>query len=320
ISEIRAKFQDLEWEQRTRLMDAARAEPYDLSEDTVRWSFPSEEQMANRNWYPPVRPFEFNRVILRVSKGKNDYINASKMKITPGYRKWNDDYIASQAPKDSTVAHFWNMIRFDGNKAGFDPIIIMLTSSSERNREDRECYFPTSTTEIFESTDDSGVGYRVFAEPEAKEYQNEHYTWRNLNLVTTVLDDDVPVEPTVTKSKVTHVHFHGWPDSGVPEGGARENLLKLIRTARDLGTPTVVHCTAGVSRTGVYIALDSILAYFDKYQFLDVRDDEDPVVDVVRDLRRQRMMMVQSEQQFAFLYDVLREVWWKKEGEGRIVE
>jgi len=96
-----------------------------------------------------------------------------------------------------------------------------------------------------------------------------------------------------------------WPDHGVPE--TTQSLIQFVRTVRDYisrspgAGPTVVHCSAGVGRTGTFIALDRIL------QQLDSKDSVD-IYGAVNDLRLHRVHMVQTECQYVYLHQCVRDV------------
>ena len=125
---------------------------------------------------------------------------------------------------------------------------------------------------------------------------------------------DMTTEDGSDSRKIWHLLFAGWPDFLVPEGADREALLGLIAMSRDKNAdnatnPRIVHCSAGVGRSGTFIALDWLLQELDDGSLDEVEDSEDPVFGVVSRLREQRMMMVQSEPQLAFIYDVVRERW-----------
>lgn len=114
--------------------------------------------------------------------------------------------------------------------------------------------------------------------------------------------------------KVWHLLFGGWPDFSAPEGDSREALLRLIEISREKNAdnssnPRIVHCSAGVGRSGSFIALDWLLQELSDGSLDDVPPHVDPILSVVDQLRRQRMMMVQSEVQYMFLYDVIKERW-----------
>lgn len=122
--------------------------------------------------------------------------------------------------------------------------------------------------------------------------------------------------------RVVHLLFAGWPDFLVPEGEEREALVRLVALSAQRNevdeSPRVVHCSAGVGRSGTFIALDWLLGELDEGALDEVGEEDDPVAEVVDALRQQRMMMVQGEPQFWFLYDVVREKWverWRKRRE-----
>lgn len=110
---------------------------------------------------------------------------------------------------------------------------------------------------------------------------------------------------------VWHFLFAGWADYSKPEGEDREALLHLIELSASKcpsDNPRIVHCSAGVGRTGTFIALDHLLRELDSGQLLKVTDPQtDPVFETVNRMREQRMMMVYNEMQLQFIYEVLRE-------------
>jgi protein-tyrosine phosphatase len=136
------------------------------------------------------------------------------------------------------------------------------------------------------------------------------------------------------EKEIHHLLFVGWPDFSVPEGENRNAMLNLIKKSATLNSPPavsasstfpldaasnitptstpsprIVHCSAGVGRSGSFIALDFLLANLERGNLDSVPDDVDPILDTVNAMRKQRMMMVQSEAQFLFLYDVMRLAW-----------
>ena len=96
---------------------------------------------------------------------------------------------------------------------------------------------------------------------------------------------------------ITHLQYTAWPDHGVPN--TTEELLKFRRTVKDAFStcpgPITIHCSAGVGRTGTFIAVDK---YLDSCAELD---DTVTVVDVVKDMRNSRNYMVQSVSQFEYV-------------------
>ena len=129
---------------------------------------------------------------------------------------------------------------------------------------------------------------------------------------------------------IWHLLWTKWPDFSVPQGEDREALLELIKLSATKSTvvqnPRIIHCSAGVGRSGTFITLDHLLKEIDSGAITqqqnasadgnaDGNDTErDVVFDTVNHLREQRVMMVQSEVQFMFVYEVLREQMEKKIG------
>lgn len=161
-------------------------------------------------------------------------------------------------------------------------------------------------------------------------------TVRRLKLRSRTRTGDETTEPAWEQKEVWHLLFGGWPDFAVPEGDDRQALKELISLSRRLNAfapppkdtsfpvaaidtslptmtdelnPRTVHCSAGVGRSGSFIALDHLFTMLDAGKLDEVPDEEDPIAETVDRLRQQRMMMVQGESQFYFLYEVLREGW-----------
>lgn len=188
-------------------------------------------------------------------------------------------------------------------------VIVMLTQTHEASREKCYPYYPQSL---------ENPTLRLNAQDE---YEDSFI--HELHLAN--LDEDPEARAQIRELHMTpedgsesrtvwHLLFGGWPDFLVPEGADRAALLRLIALSRQKNAdnatnPRIVHCSAGVGRSGTFIALDWLLQELDDGSLDEVVDTEDPVFSVVSRLREQRMMMVQSEPQLAFIYDVIRECW-----------
>lgn len=120
---------------------------------------------------------------------------------------------------------------------------------------------------------------------------------------------------------VWHLLFSGWPDFNVPEDEDRTGLLELIKlsAAKNTGTenPRIVHCSAGVGRSGTFITLEHLLARLEAGSLTDFKGEDDPIYNTVSALREQRMMLVQSVMQYQFLYQVLRDELKKAQSTAR---
>ena len=103
---------------------------------------------------------------------------------------------------------------------------------------------------------------------------------------------------------VYHYHYVAWPDSGVPDDPAI--MLDYLWDARlrqagfgPLAGPMTVHCSAGIGRTGTFIALDCLVAALSERGPLETALDVQMLVKI---LRRQRFGMVQTLEQYEFIY------------------
>ncbi|KAF2815049.1 uncharacterized protein BDZ99DRAFT_189443 [Mytilinidion resinicola] len=309
-SEIHQRFIDLEWEQRNRIAQAQQA-GNDPDAPASQWVRPSGDIVVARNRYANVDPYLNNRVKLQVPEGHNDYINASPIVLKSTVSGTETRFIATQGPKSDITAHIWRML---WHETASPSVIVMLTQTHESGREKCHPYYPLS-----------------LEDPTLTLNQEDEFEDGFLSTVTLVsLTEDEATRATVRELEmrngngevktVWHLLFGGWPDFLVPEGEDRTALLNLLalsneKNEHDAHNPRTVHCSAGVGRSGTFIALDWLLQELDEGSLDDLPEDRDPIAEVVDRLRQQRMMMVQGEAQFGFLYEVLREKWrdryWK---------
>uniref|UniRef100_A0A2I3SLS2 Receptor-type tyrosine-protein phosphatase C n=1 Tax=Pan troglodytes TaxID=9598 RepID=A0A2I3SLS2_PANTR len=233
----------------------------------------------NKNRYVDILPYDYNRVELSEINGDagSNYINASYIDGFKEPRK----YIAAQGPRDETVDDFWRMIW--EQKA---TVIVMVTRCEEGNRNKCAEYWPSMEE-----------GTRAFGDVVVKINQHKRcpdYIIQKLNIVNK--------KEKATGREVTHIQFTSWPDHGVPEDP--HLLLKLRRRVNAFSNffsgPIVVHCSAGVGRTGTYIGIDAML------EGLEAENKVDVYGYVVK-LRRQRCLMVQVEAQYILIHQALVE-------------
>ncbi|XP_034978136.1 receptor-type tyrosine-protein phosphatase C isoform X2 [Zootoca vivipara] len=233
----------------------------------------------NKNRYIDILPYDYNRVELSSVLGDpgSDYINASHIDGFTEPRK----YIAAQGPKEETMDDFWRMIW--EQKA---TIIVMVTRCEEGNRVKCAKYWPSMEEETASYGD---IVVKINESKVCPDYNIQKLHITNRREKTTGRD-------------VTHIQFTSWPDHGVPDNP--HLLLKLRRRVNAFSNffsgPVVVHCSAGVGRTGTYIAIDAML------EGLEAEGRVDVYGYIVR-LRRQRCLMVQVESQYILIHQALVE-------------
>ncbi|XP_062276922.1 receptor-type tyrosine-protein phosphatase eta [Scomber scombrus] len=224
-----------------------------------------------KNRYNNVLPYDSSRVKLSIIHGSpyDDYINANYM---PGYNS-RKEFIAAQGPLPTTVSDFWRMI-WEKNVQ----TLVMLTRCNEQGRVKCEQYW-NSGSRHFEN-----ITVKTTSEIPLEDW--------------TIRDFDIKNMKTAETRTVRQFHFTAWPDHGVPE--TTELLISfrhLVREHMDQysrHSPTVVHCSAGVGRTGTFIAIDRLIFQIERENIVDVYG-------IVHDLRMHRPLMVQTEDQYVFL-------------------
>ncbi|NP_001303609.1 receptor-type tyrosine-protein phosphatase epsilon isoform c precursor [Mus musculus] len=239
----------------------------------------NKEENREKNRYPNILPNDHCRVILSQVDGIpcSDYINASYI---DGYKEKNK-FIAAQGPKQETVNDFWRMV-WEQRSA----TIVMLTNLKERKEE--KCY----------------------------QYWPDQGCWTYGNIRVCVEDCVVLVDYTIRKfcihpqlpdsckapRLVSQLHFTSWPDFGVPFTPI--GMLKFLKKVKTLNPshagPIVVHCSAGVGRTGTFIVIDAMMDMIHSEQKVDV-------FEFVSRIRNQRPQMVQTDVQYTFIYQALLE-------------
>ncbi|XP_036068490.1 receptor-type tyrosine-protein phosphatase eta isoform X4 [Oryzias melastigma] len=224
-----------------------------------------------KNRYNNVLPYDSSRVKLSIIHGDpcDDYINANYM---PGYQS-KKEFIAAQGPLPGTVNDFWRMIWEKNVRT-----LVMLTRCNEQGRVKCEQYWASAVKSC------GDIIVKTTSEIILDDW--------------TIKDFDIKNVKTAEVRSVRHFHFTAWPDHGVPE--TTELLISfrhLVREHMDQysrHSPTVVHCSAGVGRTGTFIAIDRLIFQIERENMVDI-------FGIVHNLRMHRPLMVQTEDQYIFL-------------------
>ncbi|XP_046660338.1 tyrosine-protein phosphatase Lar isoform X5 [Homalodisca vitripennis] len=240
------------------------------------WDHSGMEVNKPKNRYANVIAYDHSRVILQPIEGilGSDYINAN---YCDGYRKHNA-YVATQGPLQDTCGDFWRMC-WELRSA----TIVMMTKLEERTRIKCDQYWPSRGTETY--------GLVTVTLSDVQELAT--YCIRSFH---------INKAGHTERREVKQLQFTAWPDHGVPDHPAP--FLQFLRRVRgcnpqDAG-PIIVHCSAGVGRTGCFIVIDSMIERMHHEKSIDIYGH-------VTCLRAQRNYMVQTEDQYIFIHDALLE-------------
>ncbi|XP_043827174.1 receptor-type tyrosine-protein phosphatase eta [Dromiciops gliroides] len=224
-----------------------------------------------KNRYNNVLPYDISRVKLSIqTQVTDDYINANYM---PGYYS-KKDFIATQGPLPNTLKDFWRMV-WEKNVYS----IVMLTKCVEQGRTKCEEYWPSKQTQNYGDITVALTSEIILPE------------W-------TIRDFSVKNSKTSESHPLRQFHFTSWPDHGVPD--TTDLLVNFRYLVNDYmkqsppESPVLVHCSAGVGRTGTFIAIDRLIHQMENENAVDVYG-------IVYDLRLHRPLMVQTEDQYVFL-------------------
>ncbi|XP_010597732.1 tyrosine-protein phosphatase non-receptor type 1 isoform X2 [Loxodonta africana] len=230
----------------------------------------------NRNRYRDVSPFDHSRI--KLHQEDNDYINASLIKMEEAQRS----YILTQGPLPNTCGHFWEMV-WEQKSRG----VVMLNRVMEKGSLKCAQYWPQKEEKemIFE---DTNLKLTLISE-DVKSY----YTVRQLEL------ENIASQET---REILHFHYTTWPDFGVPESPA--SFLNFLFKVRESGSlslehgPIVVHCSAGIGRSGTFCLADTCLLLMDKRKDPSSVD----IKKVLLEMRKFRMGLIQTADQLRFSY------------------
>ncbi|XP_077028146.1 receptor-type tyrosine-protein phosphatase delta isoform X31 [Agelaius phoeniceus] len=240
------------------------------------WEHSNLEVNKPKNRYANVIAYDHSRVLLSAIEGipGSDYINANYI---DGYRKQNA-YIATQGALPETFGDFWRMMWEQQGAT-----VVMMTKLEERSRVKCDQYWPSRGTETY-----GLIQVTLLDTVELATYCVRTFALHK--------------NGSSEKREVRQFQFTAWPDHGVPEHPTPFlAFLRRVKTCNppDAG-PMVVHCSAGVGRTGCFIVIDAMLERIKHEKTVDIYGH-------VTLMRAQRNYMVQTEDQYIFIHDALLE-------------
>ncbi|XP_032880727.1 tyrosine-protein phosphatase non-receptor type 4 isoform X2 [Amblyraja radiata] len=232
----------------------------------------------SKNRYRDISPYDATRVILM---GTDDYINANYINMEIPSSSIINQYIACQGPLPNTCPDFWQMTWEQGSS-----LVVMLTTQVERGRVKCHQYWPELS---------KNASYGNFEVGCHLEEGNPAYVFRELTLTNLERNESRPL---------TQIQYVAWPDHGVPDDSS--DFLKFVLLVRETRVgkdePVVVHCSAGIGRTGVLMTMETAMCLIECNQ---------PVypLDIVRTMRDQRAMMIQTPSQYKFVCEAIMRVY-----------
>ncbi|XP_046814153.1 tyrosine-protein phosphatase non-receptor type 9 isoform X1 [Vespa crabro] len=245
----------------------------------------------SKNRYTDVLCYDHSRVCLSQIDGDatSDYINAN---FVDGYKQKNA-FINTQGPLPKTCGDFWRMIWEQQTL-----VIVMTTRVVERGRTKCAQYWGPEPGDEVQAGGFTVTTLEVDINPD--------YTISMLLLTNNKTDET---------REVCHMLYTAWPDYGVPQSArallqflslVRQQQNKLLASRGDTwaghprGPPIVVHCSAGIGRTGTFCTLDICISRLEDTGTVDIRG-------TVEKIRAQRAYSIQMPDQYVFCHRALAE-------------
>ncbi|XP_012231668.1 tyrosine-protein phosphatase non-receptor type 2 isoform X2 [Linepithema humile] len=229
------------------------------------------------NRYRDVAPYDHTRIILQ--RGVCDYIHANLIQVDRAHRQ----YILTQGPLPNTVGHFWLMVWEQNSRA-----VLMLNKIIEKSQVKCHQYWPLDDLEPTMTFGDVGLKVDYVSKIESSDY-----TTRTLRIT--------DLEGNNDSREVLHYHYTTWPDFGVPQ--CPTAFLRFLADVRQSGAldqnvgPPIVHCSAGIGRSGTFCLVDTCLVLIEENGLNAVN-----VREILLELRRSRMGLIQTPEQLRFSY------------------
>jgi protein tyrosine phosphatase len=239
------------------------------------------ELNLHKNRYRDILPYDDTRVCLI---GNEDYINANHISLRVAKQQfW---YIATQGPLSTTLSDFWQMVW--QNQAH---VIAMVSAEFEKGVLKVNAYWPT------QEGDEGTMTYGKIQVTLSRSVANDAYVIRGLRVKNT--------ETGETRA-IWQLQYVGWPDHGVPDDPRYflafldeiHNIRQRVCAGNTAVFPTVVHCSAGIGRSGVLILVEIALARV-------AAGLKPNIGDILNEVREQRPSMVQTIEQYKFCFEAV---------------
>jgi len=236
-----------------------------------------DEANVNKNRYDDVLLLDKSRIKIKINPDDDDYIHASRVEVRPDLT-----YICAQGPLLNTIPQFWLMCIQEKIN-----VILQLCMNVEEDKEKCNDYMPKEVGE-----------WATYGPVQVK----------------VIKSGPVPATKKVTKSVVKckfddkeitvyHILYYGWPDHSVPESVPTCREVRTLVQKLSDKKPIVLHCSAGIGRTGTFAAIEMVCN-----KLLNECDGDFKMVDLMQELRKQRTQAVQNDQQYSFIYRAVIEI------------
>jgi len=266
--------------------DDIRAEYLSIAKTKPNATFKIANEPENKptNRFRDIVPYDDTRVKLK--SGSSDYINASHVSI----KNAPNDYILAQGPKENTTGDFWGMVWEQGVT-----VIAMVTQLREGYKPKCHQYWP-------ESEGDSKVWGDMKVTLQFCREESLYIT-RGFMIQHLPSSD----QPGSIRS-VIHLQFVSWPDHGVPSNPSDlleyldeiQGLVRNVTAPIEGAVPLLIHCSAGVGRSGVLLMMDVLTHSINSNQHFDITS-------TLRQIRNCRSHTVQTDEQYLFIHTALLE-------------
>ncbi|MFH4977851.1 hypothetical protein AB6A40_004560 [Gnathostoma spinigerum] len=226
-----------------------------------------DEENIEKNRYDDVRLLDKTRVILKDTPDHSDYIHASYVHLDDGM-----SYICAQGPMQNTVEAFWIMVLQEDAK-----VVLQLCQTIEEGKEKCFEYIPTKTNENF-----GAVKVTVLDKPS------------NVLSLKNVKRSKLKAEYKGKANEIWHIFYSGWPDHVAADSPAVCREVRQLVHKYYGKKPIVAHCSAGIGRTGTFVAIEIAMQRLEKNQTISMSD-------ISKELRNQRLGAIQTDQVSTFI-------------------
>jgi len=246
------------------------------------------------NRYIDIAPYDDNYVSLTselfAPLEMSSYVNASRIK----FDNCAQTFIACNAPKPNSFSHFWHMVIQEKVS-----LIVMITRLVEGQKVKANQYWPDSVEETRMGPELKVAG-GITIHHLSTSFQGSYF-FRKFSI-------SIPGDES---REVVQLHTEDWPDLGVPDGPrVLVDLMMKTQSLQQSSDPILVHCSAGVGRTGTFIALYKLWL-----NYLDPSVTSLAILPTVLAMRHQRCKMVQKLVQYCYIAKCLSFLLGDEEGD-----